>query len=285
MKHCAMILSWHNPRLSILAANSVLHGADVILVEAEAREEDLRKIRKAFTIKWGKNPRVIIVPLKENRFTAWGMNQGIIEAVRRKYDYITIMNNDVTVDEGYFKEVEKCGYAIVQPKTFFGFTDIIYSAGIMKNILGFPCLYGYGKPNGKEFDEPRWSVFTSFVAMTAKREVFEKVGLIDEDFQMYYDDVDWGVRAVKAGYDIFYNPKAIARHHTLSNVGQTHGKQMSRTIKYSERNMLLLAKKNGYLTWGYVLKDMIHVVKQCVCNPRAIPATVDGLLWFWGGKQ
>lgn len=282
-KHVAMILGYHNPRLSILAANSVLAAgdADVILVEPDARKEDMKEIRKAFTSRWGWNPRVILLPLKENRFTAWGMNQGIKEALRRGYEYITIMCDDVTLDAGYFKVIESDGFEIIQPKIYFGFTDTIYAAGTgMK--AGLPILCAHGEPDhSPHVDCPRQLEFASAVTMTMKRKVFKNIGLIDEAYEMYYDDVDLTYRAHRAGYHILYNPKAVSRHHTLQAVGQSHGKTMARTIKYSERNRLLFAYKNGLFNWRFLLMDTLHAIKFSLFNPRMATAVINGKLWFW----
>jgi hypothetical protein len=267
----------------MLATDSVLanKGVDVILIEAAARTEDMAQL----LTKYGKNKRVILQPEKENKYCAWGMNQGIKEALKRDYDVITVMNNDATVDPGYFKEIEillnEGEVGIIQPKTMFGNTDTIYSAGCRRNVLGLPTIRGFGELDKGQHDNVG-TEYASMVVCTIHADVFKDIGLLDEDYIMYLDDIDFSIRAKKAGWLIAYAPTAIARHHVLSAVGQTSSKQSAWVRQLTERNLLLLAKKNGYLTLTYIIADLIHAAKVCICSPMEIPAVVKGQLWFWG---
>jgi GT2 family glycosyltransferase len=282
-KHVAMILGYHNPRLSMLATDSVLAAgdADVILVEPDARKEEVFPLRA----RYGDNPRVILLFLKENKYCAWGMNQGIKAALQRKYDFITVMNNDATVDAGYFDEMDRefrvgKGIGLIQPKTMFGFTDIIYSAGTGRNIIGFPLLRGHGQPDKGQYARPEYVDYASMVVATVRAQVFRDVGLLDEDYVMYYDDIDFSMRAAKKGWSVRYTPWAVARHHTLQAVGQTNRRLMGFVTTLSERNKLLMGYKNGHLSAAWIAADLLHSLKFCVLNPLLAPALIRGKAWF-----
>lgn len=63
--------------------------------------------------------------------------------------------------------------------------------------------------------EPEW---TSFAAVLIRREVFEQVGLLDEGFFMYFEDVDFCLRAREAGWRLRHEPAAVAVHrHAVSS--------------------------------------------------------------------
>ena len=74
----------------------------------------------------------------------------------------------------------------------------------------------------------------------AKRELFEDIGLFDEDYFIYYEDVDLAFRARLAGWQCLYVPQAIAFHHHSWSLGQ----ESSQKIFFIERNKILTILKN-----------------------------------------
>ncbi len=59
--------------------------------------------------------------------------------------------------------------------------------------------------------------FVTFACVLVRAEVFKKVGLLDDGFFMYLEDVDYCLRARQAGYKIFLQPAVIVHHATSSS--------------------------------------------------------------------
>lgn len=76
--------------------------------------------------------------------------------------------------------------------------------------------------------------------MLIRKEVFDKVGLMDEKYFAYYDDTDFVLRAGKAGYRIFYEPSLFILH----KVSAIAGGESPFYIYYSNRNKIYFIRKN-----------------------------------------
>jgi len=82
------------------------------------------------------------------------------------------------------------------------------------------------------------------------RKELEEIGLFDEDFFAYFEDVDISFRAQLAGWKVRYEPKAVAYHH----IGSTSSKLGNFSLYHSSKNFMLLYAKNmpAKLYWKYL---------------------------------
>ena len=80
--------------------------------------------------------------------------------------------------------------------------------------------------------------------MLVKKEVFEKIGYFDEKYFLYLEDMDFCVRAEKAGFKIFFQPRAVIWH---KNAKSTGGSGSSLQDYFITRNRLLFAVKYAKL--------------------------------------
>lgn len=76
--------------------------------------------------------------------------------------------------------------------------------------------------------------------MLISRDLIEHIGLLDEKYFLYYEDVDYSIRAIKAGFKIYYLPKAHIWHKNASSSGKPGSKLH---IYYQERNRLYFGFK------------------------------------------
>jgi GT2 family glycosyltransferase len=91
------------------------------------------------------------------------------------------------------------------------------------------------------FDNPTEIFGPSGVAALYKREIFEKVGLLDQDYFIYSEDIDLNYRAQLAGYRCYYVPGARLYHH------------LSATTRNMKKFVVHLASRNSITT---ILKDL-----------------------------
>ena len=101
---------------------------------------------------------------------------------------------------------------------------------------------------------PRWVFGPSGCTAVYRRAALEKVGLLDEDYVSFHEDVDLNWRLLLAGYKCLYVPEAVAYH-----VGYATGRKVNDTVAFmSGRNRLLVLFKN--LPWSLWLRFAVPLV-------------------------
>jgi len=161
--------------------------------------------------------------LNTNYGFAGAVNRGINQS---KYPYVVILNNDLTMEPDWFQLISNTinnnhDLCIV---TFFGTVlnkegTEFESQGLDFKIEG-KCL---NLSNGKQFDKSVflksdkliaekliWGASASLIVY--KKDIIKKIGLFDDDFFAYEEDVDLAFRLNKLGYKTLYIPKAISYH-------------------------------------------------------------------------
>ncbi|MBU0650989.1 glycosyltransferase family 2 protein, partial [bacterium] len=144
-----------------------------------------------------KYPDIEVISNSGNFGFVEGNNIGIRYALKRKADYIFLLNNDTVVDKDVLKEMMKViksdeTIGAVCPKILNYYSkEVIESAGgsfsinFSKNIA-----VGYGQRDIGQFDYDREVDFISGCAFFAKAEIFNQAGFFDKIYFAYYEDMD-----------------------------------------------------------------------------------------------
>ncbi|MBD3340847.1 MAG: glycosyltransferase [Candidatus Lokiarchaeota archaeon] len=115
----------------------------------------------------------------------------------------------------------------------------IWSAGgKISGITKRTSQYGQDVMDNGQFNQPRDVDFVSGCCMLVRREVFERIGLFDEKYFMYYEDVDFCVRAQAASYRVLYYPDAVIWHNASASSDRSFRDY------YRMRNHLWFVRKN-----------------------------------------
>lgn len=186
---------------------------DTIVVDNGSKPESVQAIRDAY-------PDVTLIDLGENRGFTGGNNAGIRRALDNGDDYIILLNNDTTVAPDMFDilidVMEKDpSIGVTGPTIYYhDHPDMIWSiAGAIDWKHGRSSMIGLNETDNGQFGHsPREADFITGCALMVRREVWEKVGLLDDDFFIYYEETEWCVRAGRAGYKICYVPQAKMWH-------------------------------------------------------------------------
>jgi GT2 family glycosyltransferase len=112
--------------------------------------------------------------------------------------------------------------------------------------------------------------------MMIRTDVFKKIGLFDEEFFLYYEDVDFCLRAKKAGFGVEVVPSSII-HHVLS---QSAGPTSSFTLYHLTRSAVIFGKKY-YGGWKNISNRLFLLFQSLAflrANPQAAVAIMRGLL-------
>lgn len=188
-----------------------------------------------------KNNKVEIVRNKINKGYAAGMNTGIKYAFSHSAAYVMLLNNDTIFTEEIIKKllhVRNNDIGIIGPAIqFIKENSTIYDLGGKVNKIT-------GKTSHFEVKDKSVSAllnaeYISGCCMLIKAEVFEKIGFFDEQFFLYYEDVDFCLRAAKVGLKTVVVPTAFIFHELSSSVGKNSGF----AIFHQTKSALLFGKK------------------------------------------
>lgn len=162
-----------------------------------------------------KYPRIKIIRNKKNYGFSKGINSGLKYAFKKGYDWIIMLNDDTKVPQNFLTGLLpialKNSFAICGPK-IKTIDNKIWSLGGKIDKLRFSGgLIAYGKKDNKKLSNRKVD-YISGTAMLVKREVFEKIGFLDEDYFLYYDDADFCFRASKAGFNSYLIPEVEIKH-------------------------------------------------------------------------
>ena len=159
-------------------------------------------------------PEVEVLALEENQGFARAVNRGILHS---KSEYVALLNNDTEVDPGWVEAGiaaldRNPGYWFLASRMMdFRRRDTIDSAGDGYDRTGMPYKRGRGELHQRH-SERRPVLGASAGAAFYRRELFQRIGLFDEKYYMYLEDVDLSLRAQLTGHPCLYVPEAAVYH-------------------------------------------------------------------------
>jgi GT2 family glycosyltransferase len=184
------------------------------------------------------------------RVIRMGSNTGFARAVNRgiqecKTEWLAIINSDVELAPDW---LERLLEAARLAGTWFATGKILSAAnpsqidGTYDALCRGGCAWrvGQGRADGPEFSFPRniWSA--PGTAALFRTELFYRLGLLDEKFESYLEDVEFGLRCACLNYKGRYVPGAVAYHQGSAALGKWH----SRVVRKISRNQVLLVAKH-----------------------------------------
>ncbi len=233
---------------------------EVIVVDNASEQNEASIILKKF-------PQVKVIRSEKNLGFAGGNNLGIKEA---KGKYIFLINNDTifkefNVDSLINRLESSPQIGMVCPKIRFAWSNNpIQYAGYtpLSKITVRNQAIGYGEEDHGQYDCAYPTPYAHGAAVLIKREAVEKVGLMPEDYFLYYEEIDWSMMFNRAGYEIWYDPACTVYHKESQSTGQN---SPLRTY-YITRNRFLLVKRN----WQGIYKYFAYFYLICLVVPRDI---------------
>ncbi len=224
-----IILTWNQRDLTrdcLASLAQMDYPADrlqLIVVDNGSTDDSVARIRAKF-------PDVKIIETGINLGYAGGNNVGIRHALAAGAEAVCILNNDVTVEPGFLPPLLAAlqsgpDVGIVTPLVAEGTGDDgrVWALGSTVNprtaAVNRCCA---GEPLDAWREREPFEVETaSGAAMLVRREVFERVGLLDEDFFLYFEEVDWCLKVRRAGYRILAVPASVVWHKVSATLGTT----------------------------------------------------------------
>ena len=207
-----VIPTWNGRALLDVVLESLerqsLAADEVIVVDNGSTDGTVEHLRS-------RRPSVTVVALGENTGFAAAVNRGI---ERASGDVVALVNNDIELHPEFLRELvagleADPGAASAAAKMLrFDDREVLDAAGDTLRWSGVALQRGQGERDRGQYDAPG-RVFSACAGAAAyRRSAFAEVGLFDEAFFAYLEDVDWGFRAQLAGLGCVYVPTAIAYH-------------------------------------------------------------------------
>jgi len=160
-------------------------------------------------------PEVKVIVNSENLGYGGGNNTGIISS---KGKYVALLNNDTRVDARWLdrlhaaaekdRAIGMCASKILN----YYHPEIIDNTGLLIYRDGIARGRGRLEKDAGQYALEEEVFFPSGCAGLYRREMLDEIGLFDEDFFLYVDDVDIGLRARMAGWKCLYVPDAVVYH-------------------------------------------------------------------------
>jgi len=221
------------------------------------------------------NAAVEFLRLDRNLGYAGGMNRGIERALAHGVDVVLLLNNDTTVRPGFLGPIAAAlaapAAAIATPRILCADERTIWSVG---ERVFYPLLVarrGRGRPDGPEFDVPRRINCVTGCAMAVRREVFAKIGLLDEAYFAYVEEIDFCKRARDAGFGFVYVPGSVVIHREAGVLGEASPAQ----VHLKARNRAWFHRKHGpALLWPVVA--VWHALVMCTWALRGVLSGTPG---------
>lgn len=196
--------------------------------------------------------RIRIITNPDNRGVAEGNNQGIRAALESGCGSVLLINNDTEFDATLIAQLVKGLDAhkveMICPKMmYFDEPDHIWAAGgNFQPWFGYRAIhFGDRELDHGQYNRARLVTYVPTCCVLIRKEVFDKVGLMDERYFVYVDDVDFMYRAMKAGVRLLYLPTAKLLHKVG---GLTGGEDSPFAVRYGTRNRtFFLLKHFGFI--------------------------------------
>lgn len=212
----------------------------IILVDNGSKDGSDRNLKNEF-------PYVNLIKNNENLGFAEGNNIGMRHALTKQADYIFLLNNDTVIDSQVLKvlvdvaEKEPAIGILGAINYYYDYPEKVFSAGGHFNWWTSKLV----TINGDLINKHGWRIlekahFVPGSSIFIKRDVIEKIGMLDPDFFIYYEEADLCMRAKRAGYKVM----PVRGAKILHKVAITFKRFSPVEYYLYTRNLLLFMKRN-----------------------------------------
>ena len=243
-KIAIIIVNWKQYQLTKLCLYSLqkikYDNYQIILIDNESNPKELKKIKNQFD-------KIITFPNQKNLGFTGANNVGIEYAIKNEFKYVMLINNDTEVEKNFINPLielleKNQNFGAAQPLilNYYNRNKVWSAGGFLNKFFGYS--YVIKSPEGikKNID---WITGCCFFLRT---DVIKKIGLLDENFFAYYEDVDWSIRIKNAGYDLAFVKSSVVYHHaSKSSKNESNEGTLSPFVHYLNiRNHIFLLRKN-----------------------------------------
>ena len=223
------VLNWNGRDLTLDCLSSLekitYPNVKVYVIDNGSSDNSVTAIRNQFPEKSVFNSIYEIIELPENYGFSRGNNAGF-ELVKQKADYTIFLNNDTIVDPNFVEPLinaMESNSTVKQstPKIFYAdnLDYIWFGGGKVSLWAGWIRHLGIRQKDSMQFSFNRNVDYATGCCVCMRTVDFESIGMFDESFLMYGEDVDLSLRFRKQGGQILFVPESKIWHKVSSSIG------------------------------------------------------------------
>lgn len=261
-------------------------NVSVIVVDNGSTDDSVAAIKKNFS-------DVEVLETGRNLGFAGGNNVGVRRAIEDGADFVWLLNNDTTAGKNALTALidvfadRRVG--IAGSKIYFAPGNEFHKERYQKQEQGKVLWYtgglidwqnmyashrGVDEVDKGQYDEVVETSFVTGCSMMVRKEVLEKIGLLDEKFFAYLEDLDFCLRAKRMGYRLLYVPQSVIWHKNAGSSGvgsDTHQ-------YYMTRNRLIVGMRYASVRTKFAL--VREAMRSLVIGKPVVKRAVRD--WFLG---
>jgi GT2 family glycosyltransferase len=272
-----IILNYNTRELTINALRSVYQSVtscrfEVILVDNASKDDSIQHIQNEF-------PQVTLILNHENVGFAIANNQAMRVAQGR---YVLLLNSDTLIQQDtletmlqFMDKHPEVGAAGCKLVLLDGTLDKACKRGFPRPLASFYYAFGMSKlfPAVPRFNQYQLGYMDPDDAypvdclvgafMFVRRTTIDQVGMLDEDFFMYGEDIDWCYRIKQAGWVNYYYPKTQILHLK----GASSRRKPVKIVYEFHRAMWLFHRKHYKQRYSFIVNGLVYTgigVKLCL---------------------
>ena len=259
----------------------------IVVVDNASSDDSLDILRRV-------HPQSVILENDANLGFTGACNRGIEYCLGQDFDFVLFLNGDVLVEPDFLTHLVAAAdeRTMTAPKSY-----LYHHPGTLDDSVGqFDWTRGtwkdqiLGKRPTDDFDQPRLVDTANLSCLLVPAGALRKVGLLDNNFFIYYDDTDFVRRAHDAGYRLWFAPDAVIHHRKGATIG---GSETPFGLYYLTRNRPYLISKHvrsplrRALFWTYFLTSrLVHTIALVLRGrPDLARAIAAGMADYWRGRM
>jgi len=240
-KFLIILINYSNWKDTIECIDSLfdagIHSYSILVIDNGSENDSILNLKE-------KCPSIEIIKNKENIGFSAANNIGINKAISNGYSYAILLNNDTIVSPNAISELiavmdkfKDASLGTGQIRMYPDKNKIWYAGGRIIGWRGLAVHFLVSKDvkKAKHHIDPQYVTFISGCYLCIRIQDIIKLGLLDERFFIYLEDVAYSARAVKRGCKLLYIPTSVIFHKWK---GET--KLKYQTLYYAVRNRNLL---------------------------------------------
>ena len=242
----AIILNWRQPEVTIECVRAVeamrQPGLEILVIDNGSEDDSIVCLQTAL-------PHISIMALPQNLGFAGGVNHGLRYAIEQGFVYALLLNNDAFPAQDMLQQLLEevaSDIALLSPKIYYEAepTHLWFAGGRQH-----PLLLEMRDSGEREVDGPSWATardvdYLVGTGLLVNLTAVQAAGLLDEQFFMYYEDLDWSIRLRQAGYRL----RLVADAHLYHRVSFSTGGIDSPLHRYHlARSSILFFRRHAHL--------------------------------------
>ncbi len=266
---------------------------DIIIVDNGSTDGSGKQLAAEF-------PQYHHIASAENNGFTGGNNIGITAALERGCEHCLLLNNDTIVTPSFLEPLVDrllsdehiaavSGKIYYYPDAVGGKEKIIWYAGIFQKWHTGYHHIGVLEEDRGQFDVPMETIYASGCLMLMRGEVIRKIGMLLNEYFIYWEESDWCLRAKENGYSSWYEPASVI-YHNFTNA--SFGQEKPFYMYMQMRNSFIFAAKHfrGMLRLRRILFYPIYIFYYfCMLlrhrNTKAAIAIWHGIVDYFRGYR